>query len=576
MKIFFFLFCVSSADDLHRLCKVLIGGCFDDYQIIPVPELAADVDWSNKNESLTLSFACNHTWVSSDKYLITIQSTTTSFRAQSDKFEVRNSKGTVTITQPAAAGATVAYYTPFTVKWKTTNTAITSNGTSVGFVVSLVSKESGNELFTSEVTAANELQIVLQESDAPVGAYELRVVEASNRDVATKVDVKVAQPTASLRVLEPILSSVWTTNTPASIAWTATNVRGNVHVELYNGQGPVQSLGNSTSGTLDVPLVPEVRSGFAYQVRLSGVGPAGEEIETFSAYFQLRGPDSVDPAGLCVVASTDTRLAVCKDPRGRPLLNYGGFALFEMRFLWQTCVSLVGTALDVSVKYTYYSVPDTDVLDDKNFLPNDSDRDMAVLDGKSSPHSLIVRMRNVVKGTKQTTPPPGSWEFSTDLYITPFTAANATAVLLATGLKFVAVNPDCKNQTIATAPTRCDPATRAQTKCVVPPPDKQRLFAAGTKLCSSFQIGALEKPCGESVVFSKTRASETLTATSGLGEPCGGTFYVEVSNGRQTGFVPSSTVGTCAPPKPASQTIAASSLSLPTLVAIAASAVWLI
>lgn len=551
---------------------MLIGGCFDDYQIIPVPELAANVEWSNKNESLTLSFACNHTWVSSDKYLITIQSTTTSFRAQSEKFEVRNSKGAVAITQPAAAGATVAYYKPFVVKWKTTNDAVAANGSSVGFVVSLVSKESGNELFTSEVTAANEFQIVLQESDAPVGSYELRVVEASNRDVSAKIDVKVAQPTASLRVLEPVLSSVWTTNTPVSIAWTGSNVRGDVHVELYNGQAPVQSLGNSSTGTLDVPLVPEVRSGFAYQVRLSGLGPAGEEIETFSAYFQLRGSDSVDPVGLCVVASNDTRLAVCKDPRGRPLLNFGGFALFEMRFLWQTCVSLVGTALDVSVKYTYYSIPDTDVLDDKNFLPTDSDRDMAVLDGKSSPHSLIVRMRNVVKGTKQTTPPPGTWDFSTDLYITPLAAPNATAVLLATGLKFVAVNPDCKNLTVATAPTRCDPATRAQTKCVVPPPDKQRLFAAGTKLCSSYQIGALEKPCGESVVFSKTRASETLTATSGLGEPCGGTFYVEVSNGRQTGFVPSSTVGVCPPPKPPSQqTAAASHPTLSLLLALAAS-----
>jgi hypothetical protein len=59
-----------------RLCKVLFGGCFDDYQIIPVPELAANVDWTDKTQSLTLSFACNHSWVSSDKYLITIESTT--------------------------------------------------------------------------------------------------------------------------------------------------------------------------------------------------------------------------------------------------------------------------------------------------------------------------------------------------------------------------------------------------------------------------------------------------------------------------------------------------------------------
>lgn len=61
---------------LSRLCKVLFGGCFDDYQIIPVPELAANVDWTDKTQSLTLSFACNHSWVSSDKYLITIESTT--------------------------------------------------------------------------------------------------------------------------------------------------------------------------------------------------------------------------------------------------------------------------------------------------------------------------------------------------------------------------------------------------------------------------------------------------------------------------------------------------------------------
>jgi hypothetical protein len=547
---------------VDRLCKVLFGGCFDDYQIIPVPELANDVQWVDKSESLALTFACNHTWVSSDKYLITIESKTSSFKAQSEKFTVRNSKGKVELTQPSRAGTTIAYYAPFPIKWKTTNAVATTDGTNIGFTISLVAAD-GTEAFKSEVVAANEFLLVLQESDAPVGAYELTVVEASNRDVSTKISVVVAQPAASIRSSEPSLGTIWQFGTPATVTWSVKNVKGDVHLELYNGQTPVQSLGNSSAGTFDVPAVPDIRSGFGFQVRLSGVGLDDQPIETFSPYFQLRGSDYVGGTpDLCVISSTNSRMAVCKDPRGRPLLNFGALAVFELQFLWQTCVSLVGTTLDVSVKYTHYRVAETDVLDDKNFLPAGSARDLAVLDGKSSPGTLVVRLRNVVKGNKTLTPPPGTWEFSTDIFVTPFASPNATAVQIATNLKFVATNPDCKNQTLATAPTRCDPSQKG--KCVVPPPEKQKIFNAGTKLCSTFQIGALEKPCGETIVFSKTRASETLTATTGLGEPCSGTFYVEVAKGSQTGYVPSSFVGICPPADVKSMTMtgAASTTSM--------------
>jgi hypothetical protein len=449
--------------------------------------------------------------------------------------------GTVSILQPAA-GSTIAYYTPATVKWSTTNAAMSENGT-VGYRVSLVSMSDGNEVFSGDIVTESEYQVVLQEADAPLGMYELRVTEASNRDVSAKITVKVAHASASIRALSPSINTIWTYDTPVTIVWEVTNVRGEVHVELYNGQTPVLSLANSSAGTFDLPKVPNLRSGFGYQIRLSGVDPTGQEIETFSPYFQLRGVDFVTPAGLCVINATEPRSARCKDPSGRPLLNFGAFALFELQFLWQTCVSLVGTTLDVSAKYTYYSTPDTDVKDNNNFLPMDNDRDLAVLDGKSSPHTLIVRLRNLVKGVKGT----DSWNFTTDISITPLTNINATDVPIATGLRFLTTNPECKNLSISTAPTRCDPA---QTKgCVPPQPEKQKLFDANKKVCSSFQVSALDRPCGENIVFTKTRTSETITTTTGLGEPCGGVFYVEVTNGRATGFVPSTTVGVCPPPK---------------------------
>lgn len=478
----------------------------------------------------------------------------TSFRAQSEKFEVRNSMGTVAILQPAP-GATISYYNPLTVKWKSTNPAASENGT-VGFQVTLVSMADGNVVFAGDIVAESEYQVVLQETDAPLGQYELRVTEASNRDVSAKIAVTVAHATASLRVLSPSIESIWQHSTPVTIVWESTNVRGDVHVELYNGQTPVQSLANVSTGMYDLPMVPNLRSGFGYQIRLSGVDPTGQEVETFSPYFQLRGVDFVSSTGLCILNATESRKAICKDPNGRPLLNFGAFALFELHFLWQTCVSLVGTTLDVSAKYSYYSVFDTDVKDNGNFLPMDSDRDLAVLDGKSSPHTLIVRLRNLVKGVKGN----DSWNFATDISITPFTNVNATEVPIATGLRFVTTNPECKNLSISTAPTRCDPA---QTKgCVPPKPEKQRLFDANKKVCSSFQISALDKPCGENIVFTKTRTSETLTTTTGEGEPCGGVFYVEVTNGRAKGFVPSTTVGVCPPPKTPSSTSSAAAMRI--------------
>ena len=53
-------------------------------------------------------------------------------------------------------------------------------------------------------------------------------------------------------------------------------------------------------------------------------------------------------------------------------------------------------------------------------------------------------------------------------------------------------------------------------------------------------------------------------ATTGLGEPCSGTFYVEVAKGSQTGYVPSSFVGICPPADVKSMTMtgAASTTSM--------------
>ena len=74
-----------------RLCKAIFSGCFDEFQIVPVEALNALVQWTDKSQPLTASFPASTSWESSDKYLITIESTTTSFRAKSAKFEITSS-----------------------------------------------------------------------------------------------------------------------------------------------------------------------------------------------------------------------------------------------------------------------------------------------------------------------------------------------------------------------------------------------------------------------------------------------------------------------------------------------------
>ena len=61
-----------------------------------------------------------------------------------------------------------------------------------------------------------------------------------------------------------------------------------------------------------------------------------------------------------------------------------------------------------------------DGQDNHNFLPDDGDKTITVLNGKSSPYFLDVIMEQVVKQPKQLEPFPGTWQFSTDLYISPF------------------------------------------------------------------------------------------------------------------------------------------------------------
>ena len=48
----------------------------------------------------------------------------------------------------------------------------------------------------------------------------------------------------------------------------------------------------------------------------------------------------------------DTRIAVCRHEDGTPLYENGpNFKVIEMKFEWQTCVSLHGTTLDIGIKY---------------------------------------------------------------------------------------------------------------------------------------------------------------------------------------------------------------------------------
>ena len=82
-------------------------------------------------------------------------------------------------------------------------------------------------------------------------------------------------------------------------------------------------------------------------------------------------------------------------------------------------------------------------------------------------------------------------------------------------------------------------------------PAAQDLFPAQTELCSSYAIGALNEPCGDTQVFVRERRSEKLIALTGTGEYCGGTFYVEVQSKLETsrrGWVPTSAIGEC--PRP--------------------------
>jgi hypothetical protein len=71
-----------------RICKAIFSGCFDTFQIVNVAALTADKRWENKLDNLKFSFPASHTMESSDKYVITIESTMTDFKAKSEKFEI--------------------------------------------------------------------------------------------------------------------------------------------------------------------------------------------------------------------------------------------------------------------------------------------------------------------------------------------------------------------------------------------------------------------------------------------------------------------------------------------------------
>jgi hypothetical protein len=99
----------------------------------------------------------------------------------------------------------------------------------------------------------------------------------------------------------------------------------------------------------------------------------------------------------------NTRIAVCKHEDGTPLYENGqNFRVMEMTFEWQTCVSLTGTTLDIGVKsvilfiFVYFFLHHRmrryqdaegniaeDGQDNFNFLPEDSDRTIVVLNGVS-------------------------------------------------------------------------------------------------------------------------------------------------------------------------------------------------
>ena len=116
----------------------------------------------------------------------------------------------------------------------------------------------------------------------------------------------------------------------------------------------MSGLGTGNGG-LQFTLPAELGSGFGYRVRVSGIGPDGSTVEAFSPSFQVQGADAAggsQGAGLCRFNETNPRHAICVSADGRPLMQRGAeFAVVEMQFLWQTCVSLHGTTLDAYIKY---------------------------------------------------------------------------------------------------------------------------------------------------------------------------------------------------------------------------------
>lgn len=214
-----------------------------------------------------------------------------------------------------------------------------------------------------------------------------------------------------------------------------------------------------------------------------------------------------------------------------------------MKFLWQTCVSSSGTTLDIAVKYRDAGGEKSAGVNNKNFLPDDGERDIVIFNGVSNPNFLSLILRNCVKGPKMLTPAPGSWSFSTDMFITPYAAdsggggGNRAELPLATGLAFAVTNPDCVVGGVSTIPKGCVSTSTAgcnATSRAAPQP--QKLFEPNTKLCSTTKYAALDRPCGESVVFEYVSSREIVTTVSGIGQPCGGgAFYLEVKNSVKPG-----------------------------------------
>ena len=207
-----------------------------------------------------------------------------------------------------------------------------------------------------------------------------------------------------------------------------------------------------------------------------------------------------------------------------------------MKFLWQTCVSSQGTTLDITVKYSDGATVSTAGVNNKNFLPDDGERDITIFNGVSNPNSLYLILRGLSRGPKMLTPAPGSWSFTTNMFISPFpTGTNGGArgeLPLATGLAFSTANPDCIVAGVSTLPKGCVSTTTAgcnATSRALPQP--QKLFEPNTKLCSTTKYSALNAPCGDTIVFEYTSSRESITTTTGMGQPCGGgAFYVEVKN----------------------------------------------